>query len=133
MKKHLRCIRTSTPSCALLIAFRLPFVVAQLKFLKSTHGSTFQCIRACMLIVAIRHASELHSGAGERVGKQLKSVFELQSFGSCDGAVLNKNRTGEATNSDVTRSVAAVRAILCTVADVRSHTQGMQHIQLAVI
>lgn len=110
--KFIRCIKISTPSCALLIAFKLPFVVAQLKFLNSLHGSTFQFVRDCMLIVAVRHAAVLHSGAGVRVGKQLKSFFVLQSFGSCDGAVLSKNSTGEATSNDVTNNVAVVNASL---------------------
>lgn len=85
-----------------------------------------------MLMAAVRHAAVLHSGTGDRVGKQLKSFFELQSFGSCDGAVLSRKSTGEATNSEVTNSVAVVNASLCTVADVRSHTHGMQHTQPAV-
>lgn len=64
---------------------------------------------------------------------QLTSLFELQSLGSCDGAVDNKNNTGDATNSDVTSNVAVVIAILCTAADVRSQTQGIQHTHPAVI
>lgn len=66
-----------------------------------------------------------------RTDKQFKSVFVLQSLGNCDGAVLNKNKTGDATNSDVTSNVAVVNAILCIVADVRSQTQGTQHIHPA--
>lgn len=86
-----------------------------------------------MLIAAIRHAAVLHSGCGDRVGKQLKSFFELQSFGNWDGAVLNRNSTGDATSRDVTSNVAVVKAILWTVADVRSHTHGMQHTHPAVV
>lgn len=125
----------STPSCTLLIAFTLPFVAPQLKLVKSLHGSTFQFERASMLIVACRHAGALHSGVvdTERVDTQLTSLFVLQSFGSCDGAVLNRNSTGDATNKDVTNRVAVVNAILRTVADVRNQTHGMQHIHPAVI
>lgn len=87
-----------------------------------------------MPIVAIRHALLLHSGGvAVRVDIQFTSLRELQSFGSCDGAVLNKNNTGDATNNDVTNNVAVVNAILCTVCDVRSHTHGIQHIHPAVI
>lgn len=76
----------------------------------------------------------MHSGVvdTERVDTQLTSLFILQSFGSCDGAVLNKNNTGEATNRLVTSSVAVVIAILWTVADVRNQTHGMQHTHPAV-
>lgn len=77
----------------------------------------------------------MHSGVAdtERVDTQLTSLFILQSFGSCDGAVLNKNSTGDATSIVVTSNVAVVIAILCTVADVRNQTHGMQHIHPAVI
>lgn len=86
-------------------------------------------------MVMLRQAAELHSGVAdtERVDTQLTSLFILQSFGSCDGAVDNKNITGEATSNDVTSNVAVVIAILWTVADVRSQTHGMQHIHPAVI
>lgn len=124
----------STPSCALLIAFALFLFAPQLKLVKSLHGSIFQFDRASILIVACRQFAVLHSGVDtERVDMQLTSLFVLQSFGSCDGAVLNRNKTGDATNSDVTSRVAVVNAILCTVAEVRSQTQGMQHIHPAVI
>lgn len=77
------------------------------------HGSTFQLVRACIPIVAIRHAALLHSGGvADRVDIQFTSFRALQSFGNCDGAVLNKNNTGDATNSDVTNNVAVVKAIL---------------------
>lgn len=112
---HLRCINVSTPSCTLLIAFALFFVEPQLKLAKSLHGSTFQLERVSMLIVACRQAAALHSSvddAIERVDMQLTSLFVLQSLGSCDGAVLSRNRTGDATNNDVTNNVAVVKAIL---------------------
>lgn len=104
----------STPSCTLLIVLALPLVEPQLKLVKSLHGSTFQLDRANMLIVACRQVSVVHSGvaATERDDTQLTSLFVLQSLGSCDGAVLNKNRTGDATKSDVTNNVAVVNAIL---------------------
>lgn len=88
-----------------------------------------------MLIVACRQAAALHSGVADtcRVDTQLTSLFVLQSLGSCDGAVLNRKSTGEATNNEVTNNVAVVIAILWTVADVRSQTHGMQQIHPAVI
>lgn len=103
--------------------------------MKSLHGSTFQLERASILIVACRHAAALHSGVvdTERVDTQLTSLLTLQSLGSWDGAVLSRNNTGDATNNDVTNRVAVVSAILCTVADVRNQTHGMQHIHPAVI
>lgn len=80
---YLRCISISTPSCTLFIVFKLPLFAEQLKLLKSRHGSTFQLVRAWMPIVAIRHATLLHSGgADERVDMQFTSLFELQSLGS---------------------------------------------------
>lgn len=111
---HLRCINVSTPSCTLLMVFALLLVEPQLNVAKSLHGSTFQFERVSMLIVACRQAAVLHSGVddSERVDMQLTSLFVLQSFGSCDGAVLSKNRTGDATSNDVTNSVAVVKAIL---------------------
>lgn len=127
------CICKSTPSCALRATFILPLLAEQLKFRKFVHRSAFQFIRACMLNAACRHCDILHSGAGGRVGKQLKSFLLLQSFGNCDGAVLNRNNTGDATSNDVTNRVAMVIASLWTVADVRSHTHGIQHIHPAVI
>lgn len=65
-----------------------------------------------MLNAATRQCDTLHSGVGARVGKQLKSFLVLQSFGNCDGAVLNKNSTGDATSNDVTNNVAMVIANL---------------------
>lgn len=47
--------------------------------------------------------------------------------------MLSKNRTGDATSSEVTSNVAVVIAILCTVADVRSHMHGAQQIHPDVI
>lgn len=104
----------STPSCTLLIVFTLPLAGPQLKLVKSLHGSTFQLDRASMLIVACRQAAALHSGVADtcRVDTQLTSLFMLQSLGNCDGAVLNRNKTGDATNNDVTNNVAVVIAIL---------------------
>lgn len=46
--------------------------------------------------------------------------------------MLSRKSTGDATNNDVTSSVAVVSAILCTVADVRNHTHGIQQIHPAV-
>lgn len=111
---YLRCINVSTPSCTLLIVFTLPLVEPQLKLVKSLHGSNFQLERASILIVACRQIVLLHSGVAdtERVDTQLTSLFVLQSFGSCDGAVLNKKSTGDATNNDVTSNVAVVIPIL---------------------
>lgn len=116
----------------LLTVFALFLLVEQLKPLKSWHGSTFQLVRAWMLIIAWRHVIVVHSTRGDDRVTQLTSLRALQSLGSCDGAVLSRKRTGEATSSEVTSSVAVVRAILCTAADVRSHTHGIQQIHPAV-
>lgn len=96
----------------LLTVFVPLLVVAQLKLLKSWHGSIFQLVRAWMLIIAWRHVIVVHSERGIGRVTQFTSLLVLQSLGSCDGAVLSRNRTGEATSSDVTSSVAVVMAIL---------------------
>lgn len=130
IKCSLRCINVSTPSCMLLTVFAV--FLEQLNPLKSRHGSIFQLVRACMLIMAWRHVIVVHSVCGDGRVTQFASLFILQSLGSCDGAVLSRKSTGDATSNDVTNSVAVVKAILCTVADVRSHTHGTQQIQPAV-
>ena len=47
--------------------------------------------------------------------------------------MLIKNNIGDATSKEVTNKVAVVIAILWTVADVRSHMQGAQHIQPSAV
>lgn len=86
-------------------------------------------MRASRFMAAVWHSTSSHSGAGGFIGTQSMSCLELHSRGNCDGAVLSRNRTGEATSSEVTSSVAVVMAILCTAADVRSQMHGAQQIQ----
>lgn len=83
----------------------------QLKFLKFTHGSNFQLSLACILEAANLQTDSVHSGGGAIVGMQLSSSIK-QSRGSCEGAVLIRNKIGEATSRDVINNVMVVIATL---------------------
>lgn len=77
------------------------------------------------MAAALQIGSE-HSGGGAGVGWQSSSSVTWQSLGNCEGAAEMRKRMGEATRRDVTRSVAAVMAILCTAEEPRSQMHGAQ-------
>lgn len=69
-------------------------------------------MRDDMLMAAARQIGSAQTGGGAGVGWQSSSSAPKQSRGSWEGAADMRNSIGEATSSDVTRSVAAVIAIL---------------------
>lgn len=66
---------------------------------------------------AILHSSVLHSGGGTGVAEQSSALWEKQSLGDCEGAVLMRKIMGEMTSSEVTIKVAAVSANLWSVVE----------------
>lgn len=82
----------------------------QLNDLKSLQTSALQLILPCILAATILHIGSLHSGGG-RLTMQSSFVAQPSRCG-IDGAAEIRKRMGEATRSDVTRSVTPVSVIL---------------------
>lgn len=129
-KLSLRNIWWSVISCGLFIILKLPCWVEQLNDLKSLQTSVFQLIFDCMLVATVLQIASWHSGGG-RFTTQSSCVAQPSRWG-IEGAAEMRKRIGDATSSDVTRSVTPVSVILWNVVDVfRNCMHGPQNSQLS--
>lgn len=127
--EDLRSIWWSTISWGLRMIRKLLCFSEQLKDLKSLHTSTFQLIFAWMPVATFLQIVSWHSGGG-RETRQSSCATQPSRCG-IDGAAEMRKRMGDATSSDVTRSVTPVSVILWKVVDVfRNWMQGAQNSQL---